>query len=252
MPMIYYRCPDCGTEEDHFHHSRSSAPASIACRGTRVSEQPRERIERKTTNPDGTVTIEYEEVELAPTLSLCTGTALQVETYPGQLYAAPAKRFEELVIYERLNYDKASDDFKRGHDRYYIPGRNNEPTEAGMKRIEITNIHQYNRVVKEINRFETEKMRDHRYMHEEYWKARRKAMREDVDARLGSNRAHPLIAYLRYAMRKRSDQKSAKRYGKPLDAHFHAQLIEFDQGKIQDWCAEDSGGRKGWQSRRAR
>jgi hypothetical protein len=248
MPMISYRCPDCGSDAEHFHHSASSAPVSIQCSGFKEKEAVREKIERQVVQPDGSIVLEYEEVELAPALEVCAGTMLQRDSHLDPSWARPARGFEALVIFERANYDQQSDDFKRGHDRYYIPGRNYELTEPGMKRIEITNIAQYNQVSKSINAYETNKMRDHRAMHEEYFKARRKAMREDVNARVGPMRNHPLISYLRTAMRKRSDQKSAVRYGKALDAHFHAQLIEYDQGKIQDWCAEDTG----WKARRAK
>ena len=248
MPMVSYRCPDCGCESEHFHFRAAEAPASVYCTGTKFVEQAAQKVERQVVQPDGTVLIEYEEVEQAPVLEVCTGTQLQRDSWMDPQWARPARGFEALVIYERANYDAESDDFKRGHDKYYIPGRNNEPTEPGMKRIEITQMHQYNQVIREINNYETQKMRDHRSMHEEYWKARRKAMREHVDARVGPQRSHPLIQYLRRVMRARSDQKSNARYGKPLDAHFHAQLIEFNQGKIQDWCAEDTG----WKARRAR
>lgn len=245
MPMISYRCPDCGTDDEQFHHQRGHAPDSIPCRGTKMVERPKERIERQIQNSDGTVTIEIEELEVAPELEACAGTAVQRESLPGELWGRPARGFEALVIYERMNYDALPDDTKRSLNRFYIPGRNYEPTEPGMKRIEITNIAEYNRVSKEINAYETQKMRDHRAMHEEYWKARRKAMRDNVDARIRHN---PTLVALARMARARSDRKSAVRYGKALDAHFHAQLIEFDQGKIQDWCSEDTG----WKSRRAK
>lgn len=245
MPMISYRCPDCGSDDEQFHHQRANAPSGVACRGTRVIERPKEKIEHQIKNADGTVTIEIEAVEVAPKLEPCGGTALQRESMPGELWARPARGFEAMVIYERMNYDALPADTKRSLNRFYIPGRNNEPTEPGMRRIEITNIAEYNRVSKEINAYETQKMRDHRAMHEYYWSQRRKALRDDVNARIRSN---PTLMALTRMVRARSDRKSAVRYGKSLDAHFHAQLIEFNQGKIQDWCAEDTG----WKSRRAR
>jgi len=49
-------------------------------------------------------------------------------------------------------------------------------------------------------------------------------------------------------VRARSDAKTLKRYGKPLDAHFHAQLLEFTQGNMQDYCDKDTG----WKATRAR
>ena len=137
----------------------------------------------------------------------------------------------------------------RGREKYFVPGRNHEPTESGYERIEITDIALYNRVVKEVNRHEVQKMSDHRSMHEEYWKQRRRAMRDHVDARIRHN---PTLVSLARIIRKISDAKSAKRYGKNLDSRFHGQLIEFNQGNMQDWCAEDSGGQRGWQSRRAK
>jgi hypothetical protein len=82
-------------------------------------------------------------------------------------------------------------------------------------------------------------------MHEYYWGQRRKAMRDNVDARI---RPHPTLISLARIIRKISDQKTINRYGKPLDAHFHSQLLEFNQGNIQDYCSEDTG----WRSRRAK
>lgn len=246
--MISYRCPTCGCDDEHFSHVRANAPASVSCRGVNMVDQPNERVERRIENADGTVTLEYEEVEVAPSMEVCGGTALQRESLPGEQFSRPARGFEPLVIYERPGYDTAPPEFKRSHQKYYVPGRNNEPTEPGMRRIDITGIHQYNRVAKEINAHELQKMTDHRDMHREYFGARRKAMREDVDARVGPARSHPLVQMLRRAMRKRSDGKFNARYGKPLDAHFHSQLIEFNQSNMQPWTAEDTG----WKDRRAR
>jgi hypothetical protein len=247
--MISYRCPDCGSDDEHFHHSRTAAPASIECRGTRVVEQARQKIERQIVDPTtGTVTIEYEEIETAPQLAVCTGTAVQRDSLPGEIFSRPARGFEALVIYERAGYDSFTPEQKRSLQKYYVPGRNYEPTEPGMKRIEITNMAQYNRLVREVNRHEIAKMSDHREMHKTYFDARRKALRDDVNARVGPQRSHPLVAYLRNAMRKRSDRKSIDRYGKPLDARFHAQLLEFNQGNMQDFCDKDTG----WRATRAK
>jgi len=235
--MISYRCPDCGSDEEEFHHS--NAPNQIACRGFKINEAQKQTIERKIENGDGTFTLELEEVELAPTLSACAGAALRRVSWPGELWARPARGFEPLVIYQH-----AADPSK-----FSFPGRNNEPTDAGYKRIEITNMAQYNHWVKHINNVEVDKMKDHREMHREYWKARRGAMREDVNARI---RHSPTLLSLARLVRPRYDAKFEKRYSKPLDARFHSQLLEFNQGNIQDFCAEDSGGRKGWKSSRAK
>ena len=246
--MVSYLCPCCGALGEQFAHQRSQAPATMDCGSVSFSDPEirRERVERTITNPDGTqsIVIEEVEVELAPVMSICTGTMTQTETFPGQLYAANARRFEPLVVYERV-----AESLPAGIDRYYIPGRNNEPTEPGMKRIELTNMAEYNRWVKTANEHETAKMRDHREMHRLYWDARRGAMRDDVNARI---RHSPFLKMLARLVRARSDRKTDARYGKPLDAHFHAQLLEFNQSNMQDWSAEDSGGRHGWQARRAK
>lgn len=242
MPMISYRCPDCGCEDEGFYHH---PPASIPCRGVRLNEPTKQMIERRVPNPDGTETIEYEEIELAPTMDICTGTMLQRASYPGELWSRPARGFEQLSIYERADYDALPDAAKRGIERFYVPGRNNETTEAGYRRIDITNMHEYNRWVKRINEHETSRMKDHRSMHEEYWKARRTAMRDNVNARI---RSSPLLVSLAREVRKRADQKTINRYGKQLDAKFHSQLLEFNQSNMQDWCDADTG----WKSRRAK
>ena len=107
-----------------------------------------------------------------------------------------------------------------------------------MERIEITNMAEYNRHIKTINEYETQKMRDTRSMHREYFGARRKAMRDDVNAK---TRHSDLLRSISRVVRARSDRKTDIRYSKALDAHFHAQLIEFNQGKIQDYCDADTG-----------
>src|SRR5579872_2634143 len=244
MPMISYRCPDCGSDDEHFHHSASNAPDTIECRGFKVNPAATEKVERRIAQPDGTYLIEWEEVELAPTLSVCTGTSYRRVSYPGELTAAPARGFEPLVIFERVGYESYTPEQKRSLQRYYIPGRNYEPTEPGMKRIEITSMAQYNAAIREINRHEVSTMSDHRAMHAEYWKSRRRAMRDHVDARI---RHSPLLVSLARLIRARSDRKTNTRYGKPLNANFHAQLLEFNQGNIQDFCDADTG----WRSRRA-
>ncbi len=212
-----YRCLDCGGEHEEYRTSPRDLPYAKVC-----------GCLTETKLEDGSI-------------EKCTAVALRRTTYPGEGVPLNARRFEPLVIYERAN----SENLGVSQNRFWFPGRNNEPTEPGMKRIEITSIQQYNQVVKRINQYETQKGRDHREMHRMYWGARRKAMRENVDARI---RPEPLYKMLARMVRARSDQKTDKRYGKAMDAHFHAQLIEFDQGKIQDFCAEDTG----WKSRRAK
>ena len=250
--MISYRCPDCGADQEHFHHHASTAPATVECVGFREAEQRYEEIKHEVVQPDGSVLIEIERVALAAALTPCTGTALQRESLPGELWAKPARGFEDIVVYEHTDWETRSDDFKRSHQRFYVPGRNNEPTEPGMRRVVMNSMADYNRFIKRANEAITSDMRDHRDMHREYWNARRKALRDDVNARVGPVRSHPLIAYLMRTIRARSDRKSDQRYGKPLDAQFQAQIIERNQSNMQDWCAEDSGGRRGWKSQRAR
>jgi len=235
MPMISYRCPDCGSDDEHFYHSSDKAPASVECRGTKVVEAQKQTVERKVDNGDGTQSIELEEVELAPALTACTGTATKRESLPGEQWARPARGFEPLVIYQN-----ASDPTK-----FSFPGRNNEPTDPGYRRIEITSMHEYNKWAKHINQVEIAKMSDHREMHREYWKARRGAMRDDVNARI---RHSPVLKALARMVRPRYDAKFEKRYSKPLDSRFHSQLLEFNQGNIQDYCDADTG----WKSRRAK
>jgi hypothetical protein len=212
-----YRCLHCDGEHEEYRQDPRALPYAKVC-GAAIDQA------------DGS-------------LSKCTAPALRRVTWPGEGVALNACRFEQLSIYERADY--SLNDLARGLSKYYIPGRNNEPTEPGMRRIDITNIQQYNSVVKEINTHETALMRARREQHRLYFDEQREKVRDDVDARFSqSSRYFPL----RRLMRKRSDQKSAVRYGKGLDAHFHAQLIEFNQGNIQDFCAEDTG----WKGRRAK
>jgi len=245
MPMIAYACPDCGFEDEHFHHHASDAPQSVECRGYKFTEAKTERVERRVEQPDGTIVIEYEEVILEPEMKVCGGTAPQRESWFDASWSRPARGFEQLSVFEVVDYEHKPDDYKRTHQRFYVPGRNYEPTEPGMIRHDITNMAEYNRFVRTVNAHETQKMSDHREMHREYWGARRRAMRDDVNARI---RHEPLLLSLARLMRKRSDQKSNVRYGKPLNANFHAQLIEFNQGNMQDYCDADTG----WKSRRAK
>lgn len=214
-----YRCLHCEGEHEEYRTSPRDLPYAKVC-GCLV-EGTNKEIEK------------------------CTAPALRRFTLPGEGVALNARRFEQLSVYEIANYDSKPDDYKRSHNRFYVPGRNTEPTEPGMIRHDITNMQAYNRFIKNVNSHELEKMRDHRSMHEAYWGARRKAMRDDVNARI---RHEPLLLSLARIMRKRSDQKSNQRYGKSLDPHFHAQLLEFNQSNMQDFCAEDTN----WKSRRAK
>jgi hypothetical protein len=216
-----YRCLHCAGEHEEYRQNPRNLPYAKVCNSA------------------------LEDAE--GNLTTCTAPALRRVTLPGEGVPLNARRFEPLVIYERANY--TVDQLARGLNRYYIPGRNNEPTEPGMKRIELTDIHSYNRVQKEISGWETNLMSARRETHREYFQEQRKKVRDDVNARFSQSSRY---LGLRQLMRARSDRKSAERYGKALNANFHAQLLEFNQGNMQDWCAEDSGGRKGWQSNRAR
>jgi hypothetical protein len=245
MPLTYYRCDCCGADDEHFYRSSETPAATFECRSVQFGEPTYRDIPHEVVQPDGSVIVEIEKVEVASEMTVCPGVMRQRQTYPGEVVQLNARRFEPLVIYERANYDSYTPDQKRQLRKYYVPGRNNELTEPGMKRIEITNMSEYNRVCREINAHEIRVMTDHRSMHEEYWKARRVALRDHVNARIRHN---PLLVAAARAVRRRSDRKFIDRYGKHLDAHFHAQLLEFNQGNIQDFCAEDTG----WKARRAK
>ena len=212
-----YRCLHCAGEHEEYRQNPRNLPYAKVC-GSALEDA------------EGNLTT-------------CTAPALRRVTLPGEGVPLNARRFEPLVIYERANY--TVDQLARGLNRYYIPGRNNEPTEPGMKRIELTDIHSYNRVQKEISGWETNLMTARRETHREYFQEQRKKVRDDVNARFSQSSRY---LGLRQLMRARSDRKSAERYGKALNANFHAQLIEFDQGNMQDYCDYDTG----WKSRRAR
>jgi hypothetical protein len=204
-----YRCTSCGGEHEEYRQNPRDLPYAKVCGCVKEAA-------------DGSI-------------ETCTAPALRRLTLPGQGVALNARRFEPLVVYQN-----AADPSKIS-----VPGRNNEPTEAGYKRVELTNMADYNRFVKQVNASEKAKMTDHRDMHRYYWEARRDAMREHVDARRGQDTR---IIDLVRAVRKRSDQKTAKRYGKGLDPHFHSQLMEMNQSNMQDYCDKDTG----WKATRAR
>jgi len=237
MPMISYVCPCCGAGDEHYYHRQSDAPEFLSCRSVDFLTPEKKTIEQKIVNPDGTETVELVEVELEPEMTACTGIMTQRESWLDSTTARPARGFEPLVVYQ-----SATDPTK-----FSIPGRNYEKTDPGYKRIEITNMHEYNKLVKQVNNIERSKMSDHREMHKTYWDARRRAMRDNVNARVGSSGMSRIVDLLR-TIRKRSDTKTNKRYGKPLEPNFHAQLLEFNQGKIQDYCDADTG----WKATRAK
>lgn len=216
-----YRCTSCGGDHEEYRQSARDLPYATVC-GCAV-----------------------EATDQNAELTTCTAPALRRVVYPGEGVALNARRFEQLSVFEVHDWENRSDDFKRSHQRYYVPGRNYEPTEPGYVRHDLTNIQQYNSFIKTVNAHELQKMRDHRNMHREYWGARRKALREDVNARL---RPLPLLMSIARMVRARSDQKSDRRYGGSLDPKFHAQLIEFNQSNMQDWCDKETG----WKPRRAR
>jgi hypothetical protein len=205
-----YRCLSCGGEHEEYRTNPRDLPYAKVC-GCLVES-----------GSDGEI-------------AKCTSPALRRVTYPGEGVPLNARRFEPLVIYRSAN----------DPSKFSFPGRNNEPTDPGYHRVEITNIYEYNKIAKEINGIEKQKMSDHREMHRLYWQARRTAMREHVDARI---RYSPLLVSLARLMRSRSDRKTAIRYGKPLDPRFHSQLLEFDQGHIQDYCDFDTK----WVAKRAK
>jgi hypothetical protein len=214
-----YHCASCGAEHDEYRQNQRDLPYAKTCGAALESADA--------------------------TLTTCAAPALRRVVNPGEGVALNARRFEQLSVLEVHDWESKSDDFKRSHQRYYVPGRNYEPTEPGYVRHDLTNMQDYNRFIKTVNAHELQKMRDHREMHRIHWDSERTRMRENVNARI---RPEPLLRSLARMIRKRSDQKSAVRYGRALDPHFHAQLIEFNQSNMQAWTDKETG----WKDRRAR
>ena len=247
MPMISYRCSVCGCDDEHFYHRVSDAPASLQCRSVSMIELEAPHIEHRIANSDGTETIEYETVETIPALSVCEGTLAQRESWMDASWSRPARPFEQLSVCVRVDSTgKPLENLPRDQSRYYFPGRNNEPTPAGMMRVDITSMAQYNKFAREVNDYERSRMSDHRAMHKEYFDARRKAMRDHTNARMGSSSS--LSRMVSQLIRPRYDDKAHRRYSGPLDPKFHSHLLEFNQSNMQDYCDKDTR----WKATRAR
>src|SRR4051794_37843051 len=64
--------------------------------------------------------------------STCYGTAKRIVSVPGEYRPTNAKRFDPIVIWQKVD----------NPDQFSVPGRADEPLDAGYRKIEITNLTQ--------------------------------------------------------------------------------------------------------------
>lgn len=160
----------------------------------------------------------------------CGGDAARIYSLPGE---RTAKRFDPIVVWV------SNDD----PDRISIPGDPNEPVDEGYHKVEITNLREADRWADRINRIETRKAEGYRDSERQYWDDVARERRADIRARIGSN---PRAAALFSAVQKYVDAKRARRYGKPLDARAHFQVISFDSSNRDGYSGPDTD----WRTRR--
>ena len=165
------------------------------------------------------------------------GNELQIGDYPfcphGSIYGQNAQRFDPVVVWQ-----SNVDPFK-----YSFPGQANEPCPSDYHRMELTNMREADRFVKEMNGIERRRLEEYRDMRHALDDAGIKERRAREDARGAVNaRAEAL----RRRVREWTDKlRERRREAHPrIDPQFHINVLSFDSGNRNSYSAEETGWRE--------
>ena len=170
------------------------------------------------------------------------GIELSIGLWPycphGSILNRDAANFPPIVLHQ----DAATGE-------YSFPASASEPVPDGYRKIEIRNMREADRYVREIGSSERSKLVEMRENNRLYFEERRKETRERVDAemrRRGLTSGRALL--LRDRVRQYVDRKHAERYSsaRSLDLNFHNQALSFDSSNRQG----HSGPETNWRNRK--
>lgn len=169
-----------------------------------------------------------------PTLCAHCNKELEIGDYPfcphGSIYEQSAKRFDPIVLHKGPNGE------------YSFPGNSSDPVPAGYEKIEITNIRQADRYVREIDSKERSKMFDNRENNRLYFEEKTRERRQQVDALLQSGKLSNRARMLAEKAREYADKKHDRRFSstKAFSPNFHIQALSFDVGNRMPYAGPDT------------
>ena len=162
------------------------------------------------------------------------GTARRINSLPGEYRPRSAQRFAPIVVWvNNENPDVVS-----------IPGRSDEPVQAGYHAVEIRTIQEADRCTKHMNNVALRDTINQRAAEKQYWDEVTKERRDGIRARIrGNARAQALFAQVCEYV----DKKRDRRYSKTLDPRGHFQALSYDSSNRQGHADEATG----WRERKA-
>jgi putative FmdB family regulatory protein len=163
------------------------------------------------------------------------GTAKQIHSLPGEHRPINALRFNPIVVW--INNDNP--------DQVSIPGRNDEPVQAGYHAVEIRNISEADRMTRHMNNVTLRDAINQRAAEKQYWEDRTRERRDTIRAQIGGGNAK--AAALFKAVCEYTDKKHEGKYNKTLDPRGHFQALSYDSSNRQGHCDESTN----WKQRKA-
>lgn len=163
------------------------------------------------------------------------GKELEIGDYPfcphESIYGQQAQRFDPIVLHR---------DPSTGE--YSVPGRSNDPVPAGYEKVEITNIRQADKIVREMDRRASHDASIKQDMNRQFFDEQRKAHREQVDAEmrrrgLDSGRAR----MLRDKVRAWADKQQEVRRARKGNPNTHFQVFAFDRSNRMPHSSRETG-----------
>jgi hypothetical protein len=193
---------------------------------------------------DGHVFERTVDSECPPQLCFCGNKAEVVWIkFPGTLAHSNAQRFDPVTV------------FKKPDGTYCLPGRSNDPTPAGMQRVELNSASAVRRFEKEENsrvkRLKEESLEREDLFFSPFKKARRDLLRQQVEGSMPINRPDGKKIYHKFsgagrefaevAMKKSDERSSLSQKACKFNPNFHVQAFSMDSGNRLPFNDIDTG-----------
>lgn len=173
------------------------------------------------------------ETQRCPYIDCPEGMAKRIHSLLGEHRPTNARRFKPIVVWVN----------NENNDVVSVPGRADEPVQAGYHAVEITNMRDADRWTKHINNVSLREAINNQAMEREYFKEMTKERRETIQARIGSD---PRMNAWFKAACAYTDARRDKKYSKPLDPRGHFQALSFDSSNRMEYRDADTG----WKGKR--
>jgi len=148
--------------------------------------------------------------------------------FPGTLAHSNARRFDPVTV------------FRKPDGTYALPGRSNDPTPAGMQRVELTSASAVRRFEKEENsrvkHIKEESLEREDRMFTPFKKQRREALKKKMETFSGLGRQ-----FAEVAMKKSDERPSLSEKACKFDPNFHVQAFSMDAGNRLPFNDVDTG-----------